>query len=286
MVAFVKPFYDPHTATMTYVVSCPETKKCAIIDSVIDYDPAAGRTSTVTADNVIAFINENNIKTEWILETHIHADHLTAATYLQKKLGGKIAIGEHIKSVIDFWVPLYNTDKDTPKNAIHFDSLLKEGETFNIGNIPVKVIHTPGHTPACLTYHMENMVFVGDTLFMPSLGTARVDFPGGSARQMYDSIHKLFKLPNDTHVFVGHCYPEPGDVPTWETSIGAQKTDNILLNATTSFENYKEKREKRDKTLGAPALLLPSIQVNMRAGELGAPENNGIQYMRIPLNQI
>jgi len=284
--ASIKSFYDPDTATMTYVVSCPETQKCAIIDSVMDYDPAAGRTSTLTADKIIAFIKEQNLETEWILETHIHADHLTAATYLQKHLGGKIAIGAHIKSVIKFWVPLYNTAQDTPGNAIHFDALLKDGEVFNIGNIAVDVMHTPGHTPACLTYHMSDILFVGDTMFMPNLGTARVDFPGGSARQLYDSIHKLLKLPDATRVFVGHCYPKAHEDPSWETTIGQQKTDNIMLDANTSFKDFREKREARDKTLGAPRLLLPSIQVNMRAGELSAPEDNGIQYMRIPLNQI
>ncbi len=282
----IEPFYDANTATMTYVVWCGTTKKCAIIDSVLDYDPAAGRTSTLAADKIIDFVKAQSLKTEWILETHIHADHLTGAPYLKRALGGKIGIGEHIKKVIDVWVPIFNTAKDTPANAIQFDHLFTEGETFKIGNLSADVMHTPGHTPACLTYHIEDAIFVGDTMFMPHLGTARVDFPGGSAEQLYNSIHRLLKLPNETRVFVGHSYPPAGEKATWETTIKAQKTDNIMLNENTLFEEYKEKREARDKTLGVPRLLLPSIQVNIRAGALGEPEDNGIQYLKIPLNKI
>ena len=282
----IEPFHDTETATMTYVIWCDETKKCAIVDSVLDYDPIAGRTSTNAAEKLIDFVRQRGLETDWILETHIHADHLTAAPYLQQELGGRIGIGEEIKKVIDFWVPIYNTAADTPSNAGQFDSLFQEGEIFDIGNLSVKVMHTPGHTPACLTYQIEDAIFVGDTMFMPQLGTARVDFPGGSAEQLYASIQRLFQLPDETRVFVGHIYPKCGEKPMWETSIGVQKSDNILLNETTPFEDYREKREARDQTLGAPRLILPSIQVNMRAGALGAPEDNGTCYLKIPLNKL
>ena len=286
MTPMIEPFYHKDTATMTYVVWCSETTQCAVIDSVLDYDPIAGRTSTTAADEVVAFVKEHDLSVQWILETHIHADHLTGASYLRDRLGGDIGIGEHIQEVLASWVPLYNTSHDTPVEGIQFDHLFKEGETFQIGKLAVKVLHTPGHTPACLTYHIEDALFVGDTMFMPQLGTARVDFPGGSAQKLYDSIQRLLKLPDETQVFVGHCYPKPGENPVWQTSIGAQRTDNIMLNANTSFEVYREKREGRDKTLGPPRLLLPSIQVNLRAGDFGDAEENGVTYLKIPLNQI
>lgn len=278
----IKAFYHKDTATMTYVVWCKATKNCAIIDSVMDYDAHAGRIHTAAADEVIAFVTAQGLTTQWILETHIHADHLTAAPYLKTALGGKIGIGECIKEVLDFWVPLYNL----PQEAPHFDHLFFDGEVFAIGDLGVQVMHTPGHTPACLSYRIGETVFVGDSMFMPTLGTARVDFPGGSAKALYDSIHKLFQLPDETRIFVGHIYPKDAEDVTWETTIGAQKATNIMLDAGTSLEDYRAKREARDKTLGAPRLLLPSIQVNMRAGELPAPEENGVQYIKIPLNKI
>lgn len=282
----IKAFFHKDTSTMTYVVWCEATKKCAVIDSVLDYDPHAGRTSTHSADEVISFIKEHNLSAQWILETHIHADHLTAASYLKEHLNAKTAIDEHIKEVLDFWVPLYNIQKDTPSNASQFDHLFQEGEAFKIGNLNASVIHTPGHTPACVSYHIDGSLFAGDSIFMPSLGTARVDFPGGSAETLYNSIQKLFTLPDDTKIFVGHIYPKPDEPAVFETSIGEQKQKNIMLNATTSLEDYRAKREARDKTLSVPRLLLPSLQVNLRAGGFGEPETNGTHYIKIPVNKL
>ncbi|HBN22929.1 MAG TPA: MBL fold metallo-hydrolase [Holosporales bacterium] len=282
----LKEFFHKDTSTMTYIVWCEATKKCAIIDSVLDYDPHAGRTSTHLADDIIAFINEHNLSAQWILETHIHADHLTAASHLKKRLNAKTAIGERIKEVLDFWVPLYNIQKDTPSNGVQFDHLFQNGETFKIGNLNASVIHTPGHTPACVSYHIEDSLFVGDSIFMPNLGTARVDFPGGSAETLYQSIQALFTLPDGTKIFVGHIYPKPDEPVVFETSIKEQKQKNIMLNSTTSLEDYRAKREARDKTLGVPRLLLPSLQVNLRAGNPGDPESNGTHYIKIPLNKI
>ena len=282
----IKAFFHKGTATMTYVVWCEVTKKCAIIDSVLDYDPHAGRTSTQSADEVIAFIKDNTLSAQWILETHIHADHLTAAAYLKECLKANTAIGEHIKEVLDFWIPLYNIKKDTPSNGSQFDRLFQNGETFNIGNLKASVIHTPGHTPACVSYHIEESLFVGDSIFMPDLGTARVDFPGGSAETLYNSIQKLFALPDETKVFVGHIYPNPEEPLVFETNIGEQKQKNIMLDSNTSLEDYRARREARDKTLGAPRLLLPSLQINLRAGNFGDAEDNGMNYIKIPLNKI
>ena len=282
----IKAFFHKDTSTMTYVVWCEATKKCAVIDSVLDYDPNAGRTSTHSADEVIAFIKEQNLSAQWILETHIHADHLTAASYLKEHLKAKTAIGSGIKKVLDFWIPVYNTGKDTPSNASQFDHLFQEGETFTIGNLEGSVIHTPGHTPACVSYHIEESLFAGDSIFMPSLGTARVDFPGGSAETLYNSIQRLFTLPDETKIFVGHIYPKPDEPAIFETSIGEQKQHNIMLNATTSLEDYRAKREARDKTLSVPRLLLPSLQINLRAGDFGEPETNGTHYIKIPLNKL
>tara|TARA_R110002095_G_scaffold124610_1_gene108230 strand:- start:42 stop:740 length:699 start_codon:yes stop_codon:yes gene_type:complete len=225
----INAFFHKDTATMTYIVWCEATKKCAIIDSVLDYDPHAGRTSTQSADGVIAFIKEQGLTTEWILETHIHADHLTAAPYLKEHLGGQTAIGDRIKDVLDFWIPVYNIKKDTPQDGSQFDHLFHDGESFKIGNLTATVLHTPGHTPACVSYHIENSIFVGDSIFMPSLGTARVDFPGGSAETLYNSIQRLFKLANSTKVFVGHIYPKPHETAVFETTIGDQKQKNTLL---------------------------------------------------------
>ena len=281
----IKAFFHKDTSTMTYVVWCEATKKCAIIDSVLDYDPNAGRTSTHSADTIIAFINEHNLSAQWILETHIHADHLTAASYLKEKLNAKTALGEHIKEVLEFWIPLYNAQKDIPADASQFDHLFQNEETFKIGNLNATVIHTPGHTPACVSYHIEDSLFVGDSIFMPNLGTARVDFPGGSAETLYQSIQTLFTLPDETKIFVGHIYPKPHEPLVFETSIDEQKQHNIMLNATTSLEDYRERREARDKTLGTPRLLLPSLQVNLRAGGFGDPESNGTHYIKIPLNK-
>lgn len=282
----IKGFFHKDTSTMTYVVWCEATRKCAIIDSVLDYDLNAGRTSTHSADEIIAFIKEHDLSAQWILETHIHADHLTAASYLKEQLNAKIALGDGIKDVLDFWIPVYNLKEDMPASGTQFDHLFHNGETFEIGNLKATVIHTPGHTPACVSYHIEDSLFVGDSIFMPNLGTARVDFPGGSAKRLYQSIQTLFKLPDETKIFVGHIYPKPHEPVVFETSIKEQKQQNIMLNSTTSLEEYRAKREARDKTLSVPRLILPSLQINLRAGRFGKPETNGTHYIKVPLNKI
>jgi glyoxylase-like metal-dependent hydrolase (beta-lactamase superfamily II) len=282
----IQNFYDKDTATFTYVISDDVTRKCAIIDSVLNYDMNAGKISTNSADSIIAYIAENNLQLDWILETHIHADHLTASSYIKEKIGGKIAIGNKIKEVLDFWVPIFNTSKDTPLNASQFDQLFSDGEKFQIGNLQVQVIHTAGHTPACVSYLIEDAVFVGDTVFLPRMGTARTDFPGGSAKQLYASIQKIFSLPENTKIYVCHDYPESGKEPQFFCTIADQRQNNILINDKISEEEYVALRTKRDSTLSVPKLILPAIQVNLRAGKLGEPEENGVRYVKIPLNKI
>lgn len=281
----IKPFFDQETATFTYVVSDPLTSKAAIIDSVLNYDMHSGHTSTISADNVINYVNENHLTVEWILETHVHADHLTAAHYLKNKLGGKIGIGERIKEVLELWVPIFNTNEDTPLDASQFDKLFQDNETFALGSLTFKVLSTPGHTPACVSYYVEDAVFVGDTIFMPDVGTARSDFPGGSAKTLYNSIQKIFSLPENIRVFICHDYPPQGREVSYITTIKEQSEKNILVNSQVSEEEYINVRNKKDSTLSVPRLILPSVQVNLRAGNLGKPEANNIQYLRIPLNQ-
>lgn len=282
----IQNFYDKDTATFTYIVSDEATKKCAVIDSVLNYDISSGRVTTASADLVINYIKENNLDLEWILETHIHADHLTAASYIKEKIGGKIAIGDKIIAVLKFWVPLFNTKKDTPLNAAQFDHLFYDGEIFAIGNLQVKVLQTPGHTPACAVYLIEDVVFVGDTIFLPRMGTARTDFPGASARELYHSIQKILALPENTKIFVGHDYPEAGKEAEFCCTVAEQKRNNILINDAVGEEQYVENRNKRDVGKAVPKLILPAIQVNLRAGKLGAAEENGVQYIKIPLNKI
>jgi glyoxylase-like metal-dependent hydrolase (beta-lactamase superfamily II) len=279
-------FFDKDTATFTYVASDEVTQKCAIIDSVLDYDMNAGKTSTVSADKVIAYVKENKFTVEWILETHAHADHLTASHYLKEKLGGKIGIGEHIKDVLEFWVPLFNTAHDTPLDGSQFDHLFKDGEVFKIGSIEVKVMHTPGHTPACLTYIMGDAAFVGDTIFMPYVGTARTDFPGGSAQTLYESIQKLLSLPENTKIYTCHDYPPEGKEVGYVSTVAEQKAQNSMVHQGVSEAEYVSARNAKDKGKAVPRLLLPSIQVNLRAGDLGKAENNGIQYIKVPLNKL
>lgn len=279
-------FFDQDTATFTYVVSDPKTSKCAVIDSVLDYDMNAGKTTTVSADKVIAYVKEQGFSVEWILETHAHADHLTASHYLREKLGGKIAIGEHIKEVLKFWVPLFNTAHDTSLDGSQFDHLFKDGETFAIGSIEVKVMHTPGHTPACVTYLMGDAAFVGDTIFMPYVGTARTDFPGGSAQTLYQSIQKLLSLPETTKIYTCHDYPPQGQPEGYVSTVADQKAKNSMVHDGVSEAEYVAARNAKDIGKAVPRLLLPSIQVNLRAGELGKAENNGIQYIKIPLNKL
>ncbi len=279
-------FFDKDTATFTYVVSDPATKKCAIIDPVLDYDMFAGKTSTTSSDKVVAYVKEQGLSVEWILETHAHADHLTGSHYLREKLGGKIGIGEHIKEVLKFWVPLFNTAHDTPLDGSQFDHLFKDEEVFNIGNIEVKVMHTPGHTPACVSYLIGDAAFVGDTIFMPYVGTARTDFPGGSASTLYQSIQKLLLLPETTKIYTCHDYPPQGQPVGYISTVAEQKAENNMVHDGVSEAEYVAARNAKDKGKAVPRLLLPSIQVNLRAGDLGKAEANGINYIKIPLNKL
>jgi len=282
----IKTFFDPDTATFTHVVSDPSTQKCAVIDSVLDYDQYSGRTKTKSADQVISYINEEKLSVEWILDTHIHADHITASHYLKEKLGGKIGIGAKIKDVLALWVPIFNTNKDTNLDASQFDHLFEEAEVFKLGNIDVKVLHTPGHTPACSSYLIEDAIFVGDTIFMPDIGTARTDFPGGSAAALYDSVKKILSLPDETRIFMCHDYPPQGRDVAWLATVKEQKKKNVLLHDGISKEEYVAVRNKRDEGKAVPKLLLPSIQANLRAGTFGEPEDNNVRYIKIPVDKI
>jgi len=283
----VTPFFDETTFTASFVVIDPETKHAAIIDSVLDFDYASGRTNFHSADTIIRFVRENELIVDWILETHVHADHLSAAPYLQQELGGKIGIGENITVVQETFGKVFNAGTEFERDGSQFDRLFAEGDTFRIGNLRARVLHTPGHTPACLTYFIEDAAFVGDTLFMPDFGTARADFPGGSAETLYGSIQKLFTLPDDTRVFVGHDYKAPGrDVFAWETTIGEERARNKHVGGGANIESFVKMREKRDAELEVPRLIIPSLQVNMRAGQMPPEEDNGTVYLKVPLNKL
>ncbi len=283
----VKAFFDEATNTISYVVREPQGSACAIVDSVLDYDPAAGRTDTSSADAVIAWVKEQGLTVAWILESHVHADHLSAAPYLQNHLGGKIGIGANITIVQDTFGKIFNEGTEFQRDGSQFDALFAEGDTFHIGQMRAEVLHTPGHTPACLTYVIGDAAFVGDTLFMPDFGTARCDFPGGSAEDLYNSIQKILALPDDTRIFVGHDYKAPGrDEFAWETTVGEQKAMNIHVGAGKPLEDFVSMRTTRDAQLGMPRLILPSLQTNMRAGNLPEPEDNGARYFKVPINQL
>jgi glyoxylase-like metal-dependent hydrolase (beta-lactamase superfamily II) len=282
----VQPFFDPATGTVTYVVSRSGYQECAIIDAVLDYDPKAGRTSTTSADKVIEFIHQHGLRVQWILETHAHADHLSAAHYLRGELGGKIAIGEHIRSVQGVFQKLFNLEPGFHTDGSQFDHLFREDEEFSIGDVTAKALHVPGHTPADTAYQVGNAVFVGDTLFMPDVGTARCDFPGGDAHALYGSIRKLLNLPGDSRLFMCHDYPPEGREPEWETTVLAQRAHNIHVHDGVTEEQFVHMREARDATLAMPTLILPSVQVNIRAGEFPPAEENGISYLKIPLNAL
>ena len=283
----VTAFFDDATNTVSYVVREPNGQTCAIIDSVLDYDQASGRTNTESADEIIAYVQDNNLKTEWILESHVHADHLSAAPYLQEALGGKIGIGDQITVVQDTFGKIFNEGTRFQRDGSQFDALFKEGDSFHIGQLRGDVLHTPGHTPACLTYVIGDAAFVGDTLFMPDFGTARCDFPGGSAVDLYNSIQKILSLPDDTRIFVGHDYKAPGrDEFAWETTVGEQKALNVHVGAGKPLEDFVAMRTERDAKLGMPRLILPSIQTNMRAGQLPEPEDNGTSYFKVPINKL
>lgn len=280
----VKFFFDKQTATFTYIVFDASTKKAAVIDSVLNYDQFSGKSNTSSADEIITYINHNHLTLEWILETHLHADHLTAAHYIREQLGGKIGIGSRIKDALNLWVPLFNTAHDTPVDASQFDVLFEDNASFKIGDLNVTVLHTPGHTPTCSCYLIEDAIFVGDTIFMPDVGTARTDFPGGSASALYDSIQRILSLPDETRIFTCHDYPPEGREVGCLSTVKTQKESNILINKTVSKEQYVAARNKRDIGKEVPKLLFPSLQVNLRAGTFGKAENNGRQYIKIPVN--
>jgi glyoxylase-like metal-dependent hydrolase (beta-lactamase superfamily II) len=280
-------FFDEATFTITYVVRDPSSKKCAVVDSVLDFDYASGRTDTRSADAVIKFVQDKGFEVEWILESHVHADHLSAAPYMQEKLGGKIGIGENIQVVQDTFGKVFNEGTEFQRDGSQFDKLFKEGDSFHIGQMRGDVMHTPGHTPACLTYVVGDAAFVGDTMFMPDFGTARCDFPGGSSEMLYDSIQKIMTLPDETRVFVGHDYKAPGrDEFAWETSVGEQKAFNIHVGAGKPASEFITMRDARDSTLAVPRLIIPSLQVNMRAGNMPPKEENGVSYLKVPVNGI
>jgi glyoxylase-like metal-dependent hydrolase (beta-lactamase superfamily II) len=282
----VHGIFDPATWTVTYVVYEKEGSECAVIDSVLDYDPKSGRTRTNSADKVIAFVREKQLKLTWILETHAHADHLTAAPYLQQHLGGKTAIGDHISKVQQVFKGVFNLEPEFATDGSQFDHLLKDGETVSIGALSVSTMFVPGHTPACVAYQVGDAVFVGDTMFMPDVGTARCDFPGGDAKTLYASVRKVLSLPDETRLFMCHDYP-PNDRPVaFETTVGEQRRKNIHVHDGISETQFVEMRSKRDATLEMPVLILPSVQVNIRAGHLPPSESNGVSYLKIPLNAL
>lgn len=282
----IHPFYEKDTSTIQYVVACPQTKKAAIIDSVLDYKIEGSSTSTKTADEIIAFVKERKYDLDWVLETHAHADHISAAPYLKQQLNhnAKIGIGEGIKNVQSTFKGIFNL-KDLQPDGSHFDALFKDGEKFHIGNLEVEVLHTPGHTPACITYYIgKHALFVGDTIFMPDQGTARCDFPHGSAELLWNSIHKILNHPDDTKIFTCHDYQPGGRAPAWETTVGEEKAKNIHVKEGTKVEQFVEWRKTRDASLAPPRYILPSIQVNIRAGKFPKPEDNGHYYLKIPMN--
>ena len=283
----VKAFFDTATNTVSYVVKDPEGRACAIIDSVLDFDYAAGETRTQAADEVIAYIRANNLRVDWILETHVHADHLSAAPYLQEQIGGKIGIGNQITVVQDTFGKVFNEGTEFQRDGSQFDQLFSDGDTLMIGQLRCDVMHTPGHTPACLTYVIGDAAFVGDTLFMPDFGTARCDFPGGSSEMLYDSIQRILTLPDDTRIFVGHDYKAPGrEEFAWETTVVEEKSRNVHIGGEASKEAFMEMRDARDATLKKPALIIPSLQVNMRAGQMPEPDEQGDVFLKVPLNKL
>lgn len=280
----VKHFFDEDTNTFAYVVIDATTKQCAIIDSVMEFDYASGSTSLELADRMIEFVKSEGLTVEWLIETHVHADHLSAAPYIQEKLGGKLGIGEHIITVQNTFGKVFNEGTEFQRDGSQFDHLFKDNEQYFVGNIECKAIHTPGHTPACMTHVIGNAAFVGDTLFMPDAGTARCDFPGGSAAQLYDSIRKILTLPSETRIFMCHDYAPDGREIEFETSVAQERANNIHVGEGRSKEEFVKMREARDATLDMPRLILPALQVNMRAGHLPEPEDNGCTYLKIPVN--
>ena len=283
----ITAFFDYATNTISYVVRDPNGSACAIIDSVLDFDFASGRTDTQSADKLINFVTENKLDVQWLLESHVHADHLSAAPYIQMKVGGKIGIGSRITDVQETFGKIFNEGTEFQRDGSQFDKLFVEGDTFHIGQLRGDVLHTPGHTPACLTYVIENAAFVGDTLFMPDFGTARCDFPGGSSERLFSSIQKILELPDDTRIFVGHDYKAPGrDKYAWETTVGEQKKKNIHIKSGKSKDDFVKLRDERDAKLAMPKLIVPSLQVNMRAGNMPEPDEQGDIFIKVPINKM
>lgn len=283
----VKSFFDEATSTITHVIYEAAGSECAIVDSVMDFDPKSGRLTSKSADQVIDFVLSNGLKTQWLLETHAHTDHISAAPYLREHLGGLIGVGEGIKKVQNVFKKVFNLEERFNVDGEQFDYLFSEDEIFYIGNLKVKAMPVPGHTPADMAYFVEGrMVFVGDTLFMPDVGTARCDFPGGDARILYQSVQKLFSLPPETRLFLCHDYPPNGREPIWETTVDEERKKNIQINESVSEAQFVEKRMARDATLDMPTLILPSIQINIQAGELPKAEDNGTKYLKIPINAL
>ena len=283
----VTGFFDDATNTISYVVQDPEGSACAIVDSVLDFDYSSGRTDTKSADAIIAYVKENNLDVQWLLESHVHADHLSAAPYLQEAVGGKIGIGDRIQVVQDTFGKVFNEGTEFQRDGSQFDKLFQEGDSFHIGQMRADVLHTPGHTPACLTYVIGDAAFVGDTLFMPDFGTARCDFPGGSSEQLYDSVQKILSLPDETRIFVGHDYKAPGrDDYAWETTVGEQKAKNVHVGGDATKDSFVEMRDARDATLAMPKLIIPSLQVNMRAGQMPLADDDGKVFLKVPVNGL
>jgi len=283
----IQHFFDPRTWTLTYVVSDDTTRKAVVVDSVLDYDPKSGRTWEESIENVYRYLSENELDLLYVIDTHAHADHLSGAQVLKARHGAKIGIGANITKVQETFKPIFDMGDDFATDGSQFDLRLQDGETLPLGKLTIKTIHTTGHTPACVSYLIEDAVFTGDALFMPDSGTGRCDFPSGSAADMYESIHeKLYMLPDETRVFVGHDYQPGGREVGWETTIGKSKASNIYLRRETNKKDFIRFREERDRALAMPALILPSIQVNIRAGRLPQPHSNGIAYLKIPLNVL
>lgn len=287
MSATIEHFFDPATSTYSYVISDPRTKRCAIVDPVLDYDAASGRTAHASAERIAAYVREQGLQVEWLLETHLHADHLSAAAFLKRELGGRLAIGRAIAEVQRTFAGLLNVGPEFPCDGSQFDHLFEDGERFFIGELQAEALHTPGHTPACMTYRVGDAAFVGDTLFMPDYGTARCDFPGGDARQLYRSIQRLFALPGETRLFMCHDYLT-GDRTQhqFQTTVAQQREANVHVHEGVGEDAFVAMRQQRDATLSAPALIWPSIQVNMRGGELPPAEANGVRYLKIPLDRM
>lgn len=282
----IRAFFDEATFTVSYLIWDGATNAAAVIDPVLDYDPKSGRTSTMSADAILAAAASQGLKIEWILETHAHADHLSAGAYLREKVKAKIVIGERIKTVQSTFRTIFNIADQTTDGS-DFDRLVKDGDRIALGILTIEVLHTPGHTPACVSYRIADAVFVGDTLFMPDYGTARVDFPGGDARTLYRSIQRILSLPPETRLFMCHDYKAPGrNTYAWETTVAAERERNVHVRDGITEDEFVARRTERDRTLAMPVLILPSVQVNIRAGRMPTPEANGVSYMKIPLNAL